>query len=116
MKTEKHFPCTHQFKVTFKQVIVLLYFWCYIFKKYKAFPTLIYIYVSTSRNWNNEDPCGNMTLRVFHTIVSGNTLHHIASNNLSITHTKIMFEVSRTLIRHRQFIDNERRMVVLAFL
>jgi hypothetical protein len=30
-----------------------------MFNKYKTFPVLIYIYINTSGNWENEKLCGN---------------------------------------------------------
>ena len=35
------------------------------FNKYKTFSVLIYSYINTSGNWENEKLCGNTTPRVF---------------------------------------------------
>ena len=38
---------------------------CDIFNKYKTFFVLIYSYINTSGNWENEKLCGNTTPGVF---------------------------------------------------
>ena len=41
--------------------LLVLWFKCVIFKKYKTFSVLIYSYINTSGNWKNEKLCGNTT-------------------------------------------------------
>ena len=43
-------------------LISILYYFnlnCYISYKYKTFSVLIYSYINTSGNWENEKLCGN---------------------------------------------------------
>ena len=54
-------------------------FWTQYLTEYKLFSVLIYSYIGTSGNWENEKFCGNMTpegrAECFHTISSFPNFH-----------------------------------------